>query len=324
MLITADHGEGLGEHGEMTHGYFLYGATTRVPLLLHGPGLPAGKVVAATVSHADVTPTILDLLGVADAMPRSGRSLVPLLRGEPDAGEIAYMESELPRINWGFHPMRALVQAGWRYIKGGETELYAPDDRAETMNVIDPNRDRAASLAQRLAEHEANGPASPATVPLDAQAQDALRALGYVGGNSNQAVSKRSYRNAELVEVIGTCAVGRSQMMTGRFDEAEANFRRLIELCPDAYSGYELLGTTLATRAQALPDGDPHRFELFLQARPQLERAIALQAGLRDAHFNLALVLHFLGDDGAAVKELDQVLKIDPNHALAKKLRAHP
>ncbi len=88
MIVTADHGEGLGDHGEAFHGYFVYDSTIHVPLLVRLPGgAGAGRVVETAVGHVDLLPTVLDLVGVAPPAEVHGKSLAPLLAGgeEPDA-----------------------------------------------------------------------------------------------------------------------------------------------------------------------------------------------------------------------------------------------
>src|SRR5439155_24597519 len=107
VLVTADHGESLGEHGEETHGVFVYDATLRVPLLLRAPGLPAGRVSATLARGIDVAPTLLDLAGLALPAGVEGRSLRPAAEGRAMADEPAYAESLFCAIHLGWAPLPA-------------------------------------------------------------------------------------------------------------------------------------------------------------------------------------------------------------------------
>src|SRR6185295_8827240 len=104
LVVTSDHGEGLGEHGEALHGFFTYQTTLRIPFLARGPGVKPGQRIESTVRLVDVFPTVLDMLGVKapEGARFSGTSLAPVLRGEAKAAEpVTYAESLVPLLHFG-------------------------------------------------------------------------------------------------------------------------------------------------------------------------------------------------------------------------------
>jgi tetratricopeptide (TPR) repeat protein len=185
VVVTSDHGEGLGEHGEDEHQLFLYDSTLRVPLLLRWPGvLPAATRVAGQFRSVDLLATLLELLG-APAAPTSGTSHAGALRA---AGRIpdneSYAESLFGQLHFGWAPLRALRGGGFKYIDAPRPELYhLQADAGETRNLADEG-ERApltAAMRERLHAHD-RGDARVPQASADPQAAERLAALGYVGG----------------------------------------------------------------------------------------------------------------------------------------------
>jgi arylsulfatase A-like enzyme len=108
VVVTADHGESLGEHGEATHSHLVYDATQHVPLIVQGPGLPRGGVVEDVVALRDVAPTVLDLLGVPPLPGATGRSLAEAVRGGALEPRAAHVETLAPQLDWGWSPLLGL------------------------------------------------------------------------------------------------------------------------------------------------------------------------------------------------------------------------
>jgi arylsulfatase A-like enzyme len=191
FVLTADHGESLGEHGYyFQHGWFAYDDALRVPLLLRTPGLlPAGRRVAATVSLVDVTPTVLDLLGVPAAEPIEGRSLLPLVGG-PDRDRAAFAQT------YYGHGLVALRRGRFKYIAtqlpdrdGREPavreELYdLTTDPGETRNLAPSRvalvRELGGKVRAWLARQGEQGRPPAEVAPVDPRTEGQLRALGYV------------------------------------------------------------------------------------------------------------------------------------------------
>jgi arylsulfatase A-like enzyme/Flp pilus assembly protein TadD len=183
IVLTADHGESLGDHGEMTHGLFAYDSTLAVPLIVNAPSI-APATVDAPVSHTDLTPTILDLLGVAAPGPVDGQSLVRA----PAPDRPLYFEALDASLTRGWAPLRGIIQGGWKYIDLPDAELYdLGTDPGEQHNRID--RDPHADLLKR-ALGLASGPETAAPrVPIETEAAARLRSLGYATGSPPRTMS---------------------------------------------------------------------------------------------------------------------------------------
>jgi arylsulfatase A-like enzyme len=184
VVVAADHGESLGDHGEQDHGVFVYETVLRVPLIVHAPSI-APRRVGGVVRLTDVMPTVLALLGLP-APPTDGVSLLELLDGRRATLDLeAYSESEYPR-RFGWSPLRALRDGRFKLIDAPRPELYDLErDPFETRNVHAERRSTAAAMTRRL--RELAGPPSPlgpepagdpAPVPRDLA--EPLAALGYV------------------------------------------------------------------------------------------------------------------------------------------------
>ena len=181
VVVTADHGESLGEHGEPTHAFTLYDATQHVPLLMAGPGVPAGLVVDRLVRLADVTPTLLALAGLPALERATGSSLLPALAGRPDAEpRVAWVETLATQLQLGWSPVLGVRTAEHKYLRAPQPELYAlASDPGETRNLAAQQPELAArldALVAARAEHQLVTP----NFGLDAETAERLRALGYL------------------------------------------------------------------------------------------------------------------------------------------------
>lgn len=198
LVFTSDHGESLGEHGEASHGVFIYESTVRVPLIFRYPReLPAGKVFESTVRSVDIMPT---LLGLSKKQPSKTQGIdlsKALAGGASPSSPPQYSESLHPELGYGMAPLHSLRIDDWTYIRAPRPELYnrATDPREE-RNLLgaslagdDPSaqqavKEQAAELEARLAEILEQsgrfGVVSPAN-PLDDDTVEMLQALGYMG-----------------------------------------------------------------------------------------------------------------------------------------------
>ena len=181
VVVTADHGESLGEHGEPTHAFTIYDATQRVPLLMAGPGVPAGRVVPSLARLADVMPTVLALAGQPAPPAATGRSLLPALRGEPE-GEAreAWVETLATQLELGWSPLLGVRTATHKYVRAPRPELYAlADDPGETQNVAAEQPALAAELDALVTARAERQSATP-NLGVDPQTAEQLHALGYL------------------------------------------------------------------------------------------------------------------------------------------------
>jgi choline-sulfatase len=328
VAVTADHGEGLGEHGERTHGFFVYGATLRVPLVLAGPGFPPGERRRGIARSADILPTLLARLAVPPPPRLDG---VDLLGARPNE---AYAESLYPQT-LGWAPLRALRVGSLRYVDAPRPELYdLADDPGETRNRLAERSQEAERLRAALAALRAQERA-PSRAGLSVETAERLGALGYVAGAAASAdgdalrdpkdalalwqrFEEASWTTArgddagalpalralvrdEPGNAVFRRALSTALRRTGRAREAAALLAR--DHGPDATAWHE--------RALALADaGD------VAQAVASAERALALDPSLPEVHNHLGVLRARRGDAPRALAAFDQVVRLDPNNAL--------
>lgn len=185
MVVTSDHGEGLGEHDEQLHGFFAYQSTLRVPLIFHGPGIEVGGRLAGPVGLVDLFPTVLDLLDVpGSADPLSGRSLAAALRGEGTvAVEPVYAESLIARLHFGWSDLRTLRNGRWKYIRAPRPELYDLEaDPGERDNLATRDRGRLREMRDLLTGFLAEEVETREMGIVSSEWLQQMAALGYVGG----------------------------------------------------------------------------------------------------------------------------------------------
>ncbi|MDH3525356.1 MAG: sulfatase-like hydrolase/transferase, partial [Acidobacteriota bacterium] len=204
VVVTGDHGEGLGQHGEATHAVLAYDATLRVPLIVKPPAAftagtrlagtraaggraPGGRVVTESVSHVDLLPTIADLLGFPPPSGLPGRSLAAALRGEAAAAPAAaYFESALPRFSFGWEPLFGVRAAGWKYIHAPRPELYDlardPDELHDLAAAEGERREALEALLFRVIADNPPLTAAGGGGTMNDEVRRRLAALGYVGG----------------------------------------------------------------------------------------------------------------------------------------------
>jgi arylsulfatase A-like enzyme/Flp pilus assembly protein TadD len=181
IVLTSDHGESLGEHGERTHGIFAYEATLRVPLILRAPGLFAPRVLRSRVRHVDILPTILDALGMDVPAGLPGRSLLPLIAGREDEGPDTYFESLSTSLNRGWAPLHGALVGGLKYIDLPLAELYdLAADPGERLNLAASRPQDRERLSARLGRLRAEDVGVSARVEEEQATLERLRALGYI------------------------------------------------------------------------------------------------------------------------------------------------
>lgn len=180
VVVAGDHGEGLGDHGEQTHGLLVYDSVLRVPLIVRAPAIRSRRI-ADVVSLVDVAPTLLELLGIA-GRHSDGASLVGALNGRRIDVE-AYAETLYP-ARMGLAPMHALRDGRFKLIDGPQPELYdMQTDPFEEHNVIRARAGIADAMRARLGAIAGAGsrPAAPNT-PVPREVRERLAALGYAAG----------------------------------------------------------------------------------------------------------------------------------------------
>jgi choline-sulfatase len=187
VLLTSDHGESLGEHGEATHGIFAYEATLRVPFILYAPSILGPRRVSAPAGHVDALPTILDVLSVPFPSGLRGRSLIPLARGATESGNpVTYFEAFSGPLNRGWAPVTGVLRDNTKYIDLPIPELYdVAADPKEQRNLADREARRVDDMRAVLRPY-ANAQPVAAALRETAETRERLRSLGYAGGGETR------------------------------------------------------------------------------------------------------------------------------------------
>ena len=307
IAAVGDHGESLGEHGERAHGIFLYQASLHVPLIVAGPGVPAGAEIAETVSARRLAPTLLRLLGAAP--PAGMAAPLPGLPGlgEPPAAEAVYSETRMPLSAYGWSPLEALTDGGWRLIVAPRPELYdLAADPGETANRIDDRRPVARRLRDELAARTQGFASRPApAAPADPELEAALRSLGYATGGRAAGERGDGIDPKDGIAMLDELARAKELRAAGHAAEAAAALEKLVERNPSNVPLWTNLGAALGTAG---------RGEAALAA---YRRAVELNPWLDFLHVNLAEALWRLGRADEARREYELALEINPRAASA-------
>lgn len=346
IVLTADHGEMLSEHGERDHSYFVYQSAVRVPLVVRMPGGGDARRISSLAGLVDIAPTILELLQLP-ALPHStGHSLAAHVTGTdaPAIDKAVYCESMVP-TRYGASPLLGLVTDEYKYIQSSRPELYdLSNDPGEQNNLFGEKPDIAAALKKRLrgAIDQASTAADvDSSMALDAGAAGRLESLGYVGGGVDVALEfdESKLDPKELIDFHVRDEEAIRLVVEKRFEEALPIAESLVTERPDYYHGLTLLGMICASlertedavghlqRAVAIePNLMNAQFNLGnllvtldrpADAIPHFKKTLELNPKLREAQLNLANALFFTDQIDEAAKYYKRVLKGDPNHALA-------
>jgi len=201
IVLTGDHGESLGDHGESTHGFFAYNGTLRVPLIISVPGAGSGRR-SQLVSHIDVFPTVCDLLDVDKPPFLQGISLVPLMEGKNVPPRALYFESLYPYYSRGWAPLTGFIQGNEKFIESPIPELYdivrdpgETDNRAEAAKLGEYRRRLADLVRAGSSPDAARAPAAG-----DRATREKLRSLGYISGSG--APRKTGFTPADDVKTL--------------------------------------------------------------------------------------------------------------------------
>jgi len=258
VILTADHGEGLGDHGESFHGFFVYDSTIHVSLIVRPPtGADRGRVVDTAVSHVDLFPTILDAVGLAAPKAVHGQSLLPMIAGENvelDRG--VYSESLYPMLHYGWAPLRAIRTDNLKLISAPRPEVFDV--------VVDPREKRDLSLEQpgvtgelekRLsdlrAKIESEAPASGAAPDIDAETLAQLQALGYAAGQGGVSLEEETDRPRadpkDKIRIHRTMMRAQSLMRDDAV-AAEKTLLAVLQTDPDILDAHQMLGQLATTQ----------------------------------------------------------------------------
>jgi arylsulfatase A-like enzyme/Flp pilus assembly protein TadD len=343
VVATSDHGEGLGDHGELTHGIFAYESVLRVPLIVGeiDPGRREtsrkGVTIDRPARHVDLLPTLMQAVNAPGDNTLPGSSLYDVIAGTSASERPSYFEAMTPTLTRGWAPLRGVIVGREKFIDLPIAELYdLSADPAEARNLFAARTDRAPVMANVLKSFNVAPPGRPQRET--AETLERLRSLGYVGGGS--AAVREEYTDADdpkrLIELEQTMTRAADAQRQGKPEEAVDLYKSVIAKRPDTEDAYRKLALVywrtgrgqdaIATLETALLNGVTQsevRIKLgqYLAQSGQPGKAIALleHGAGDDPDALVALGNAYLlgGRNGDAAQTFRRLLVIDPSNGLA-------
>jgi choline-sulfatase len=313
VAVVADHGESLGDHGEDTHGVFLYEAALHVPLVVRLPnGRSGGSRVTARVRLADVAPTVLEAAALPVPAAMQGRSLLPLVSGQAAADRPAYAETDYPRYAFGWSALASWRNDRFLLIKAPQPELYdLIADPSATRNLAG-SRGRVVDGMSAELEQFIRGTAasfgterSGASTAVPSEVAQRLAALGYVGG-SGGAPAASGVDPKDRIALANALHAAIVAVEDGAFGAAIPLLERVVRDQPDLPIAQLNLGIARARQRQ------------WAQAIAALTRAAALQPDTMIARYELGVAYYESGDLPRAAREFEAVVTRLPEFADAR------
>lgn len=305
IIVVGDHGESLGEHGESKHGYFVYGSTTSVPLIIKPAGTTGTGAIKETVGLVDIVPTVLSQVGSTDVSASAGVDLTPLMFGDaigPDR-RFYYSESMTP-TRYGCNSLLATQTDRWKYIQTTEPELYdLANDPDEARNIAKDNPKITGELRGQLQdtiERCLVAAADDGTVALDAAAKEKLSGLGYTGESVEELFESDASRPDPkgFIELFTKVEGLDYYVDAGDFDQARRIAEQVLAAKPDIAHVHAKLGQI------AIQTGD------FAAAFDRYAEAIKLDPTKIEWRINLGILLSKRGQLDQAVEQFHEALRL--------------
>jgi len=336
VVAVGDHGEMLGEHGEATHGLLLFRGVRRVPLILAGPDVPAGRVSDCLVRTADVAPTLLAMAGAAAPARLDGASLLPVPGGRTCSRQ-SYSESFLPFFSYKWYPLRSLGGDRFLFLKAPKSSLYdLTADPGEARDLAPAQAAAVKTWGQRMVEflrglgESLDVPVKPENVLSEEQRRQ-LASLGYLGGAAEGPVTASLPDPRAMTGVAQDLRRATIAVQQERCGEALPELQSIIKRDPHNFPALSLAGFCLrqAGRTEsalaafqraakendlnAVPVADAASCLLALgrkeEAEREFRRALALDPSQSMAAANLARMLRRRGDRKEAQAVLESALR---------------
>jgi choline-sulfatase len=313
IVLAGDHGEGLGEHGEKTHGFFIYNSTLHVPLIIK-PALGAKiaeRVVSTQVSLVDLMPTTLGLLNTPVPTQVQGKDVAPILRRGGDAtGSSLYSETYLPRIHFNWSELRGLQLRNYHFISAPKPELYDDDDDPEELHNLYTQKpavsgELKSQLSAVIRQHTTGHEMAQKSV-MDPILAERLQALGYTalaaGGTDSLVSDPKLADPKDRIHVYEVVNEAIEDSQHGHFSESIEKLKSVLDTEGNSVPIHYLLGLNY------------YRTESFAESVTEFTKALKLSPNYMLANFNLGLSNAALGNDDEAIKYLKRTLELDPTN----------
>ena len=341
IILTGDHGESLGEHGELTHGYFAYNSTLWVPLIIAGPGVGAIRI-DEYVSHVDIFPTVCDILGIKEPSFLQGISLMPLMKGKKIKKRAIYFESLDAYYNRGWAPLRGFVEERKKFIDSPLPEFYdMEDDFDEEKNLVQKiNLDEYRKKLRKIEEEFSSPQRAQGRQKIDREAQEKLRSLGYIVSPVSQL--KKSYgpeddlktllpfhqKHINAMSLYNEGKVAEGVKLLSDIIKERKDFSRAYFDLSRIYRAQGLMEDAMAVMEEGLKNNPGNYsiisgYGIFLVKEGKLDRGIELlHRGLALIDFdpevwiNLGIAYWRKGEYQKALEHYEKALSLDNNDAV--------
>ena len=315
IVLSGDHGEGLGEHGEKTHGFFIYNSTLHVPMMVKLPGAPHARTTSTPVSTADILPSVLAELSLPIPAQVQGVSFQAELEGK--ASERAsprglYGETFLPRLHFNWSELRGIQLDRYKFIEAPKPELYDLDkDPHELQNLYAEKKAVASELRSKLSaliHSYTPGTELAEKMPLDPALMERLKALGYAGfsgGGDASAQAATLPDPKDRIQVYELISDGMADGQHGRYDESITKLTEALKTEPNSVAVNYLLGL------------DYYRTHDYSKSVEHLKQVMQLSPDYALAAFHLGLALGRMGQVDDAIATFQRALQLDPSNFTA-------
>jgi arylsulfatase A-like enzyme/Tfp pilus assembly protein PilF len=314
IVVTADHGEGLLDHGEPTHSLLIFDSTIHVPLIVRMPDSPEGQRFHRLTSTVDILPTVMDLLGFETPSDVQGRSFAELVKGAPDPppnDRPIYMETMVPELDCGWGALRGIRTAEWKLIHGPIPRLYhVGEDPGEIYDLASQKPEDVETWTRELQgriDLWAAEEAIQAVNAPDAETLQKLASLGYIGSGGTDRISEN------LADVEGKPDPYENRWL----------FEQISSATEDLRTGQELAGVR---KLEGVLQSDPRNpmallnlGKAYLAITGQVEksidcfkRCIEFDPNQEDAHYYMARIERSMGNLDAAASHAEAILAVNP------------
>ncbi|MEW5807681.1 MAG: sulfatase-like hydrolase/transferase [Acidobacteriota bacterium] len=350
IIVTSDHGESLGEHGEETHGLFIYDSTIHVPLIFQGGPCVRRILIEDQVGIVDIFPTVADLLGFSVPPKVQGRSLKGLLLGTAERLDERpyYIESYHPYETFGWSPLIGFRKSFEKFILAPYPELYdLAKDPLEEKNLYESQGEHAKETELELSDllRSIQGVPGRAETRLSVRERELLQSLGYIGAGirvtpsgaladpkdridlfrkmeaarlqiysgKNVGSALEELRNLEQKDpgnAVLRLTIGQTLVAMNRHEEAEAYYTSLLSKFPDFPEILNELAGLLLKRKE------------WEKAARQYKRSLEINHLQVELYPNLAYALIQMGNGTEATKIIDRALQMIPDDGSLHTIRA--
>jgi arylsulfatase A-like enzyme/Flp pilus assembly protein TadD len=307
LIITADHGEMLGEHGEPTHDYFVYQSAVKVPLIFKIPGCNKPARIKPIVGLVDIVPTVCSLLKIETPKHVQGVDLAPIFKGDCLSVQDRHVYCEsFTATKYHANSLLAIVSDRYKYIQTTRPELYdLVEDAAESNNLVEQRGPQATMMKNSLAEmleQSVRNDSPESAGEMDARAISRLQSLGYVGGAVTEDFSFDETKDdpKDLLAYHLSQAKFNTYFMKKEYAKAKICAEKMIVQRPDCSVGYEQLGKTVVAQKD------------YSQAVVYLHKVIEMEPDRSEAYDNRGLAYLSKGDYDQAIGDFDKAIELEP------------